>query len=330
MNGNGNIPAALKDHLTQAKNLAANRLLRPNYFANVVGVGIGKKVVAGDATPTYSVRVYVISKLELGVLSPATAVPSSFLGVPTDIIEVGRFGRAGRTPNLANGAQTPRPGSPISVQTNAPNVNRGFFGTLGAVVQTGDGAGDSKYILSCNHVMAVNGRVPDGAKIVLSEFVGNQQQLADPDQFVRLTSDGTNAVDCALAKLTSSSPASLTSPANTLRSVGVPALDMQVEKVGAGTGSTKGTIVDVDVDLYVDYSFGTFRFENQVMIDSGSDGTDFATVGDSGSLIVDTGTGQAVAMIFAGSGRFAVACPLQAVLQQLAAKAGVPKLEVAI
>ena len=66
-----------------------------------------------------------------------------------------------------------------------------------------------------------------------------------------------------------------------------PGPKVKVTKFGAVTGRTDGTIVDRDADLYIDYSFGTFLFEHQFMIDGGGDGADFATAGDSGSLVVD-------------------------------------------
>ena len=75
-------------------------------------------------------------------------------------------------------------------------------------------------------------------------------------------------------------------------------------------------MVDVDADLYVTFSFGTFRFENQVMIDGGANYV-FATVGDSGSIVADTGAKpKARAMIYAASGQFAVACPLEDALKK--------------
>lgn len=332
---NGSIPPELTDHLTQAKQLAANRLLRPNYFANVAGVGIGKKVVGGDTTPTYSIRVYVVSKINLGALSPATTVPSSFLDLPTDIIEVGRLGRTARLSEAAkvnhakdpDAAPPPRPGSPISVRTNAPNVNQGFRGTLAAVVQAGPGPGDPRYILSCNHVLAVNGRVrkDDDAAIVSAEFVGEQSTIAEPSYFKKLERDGSNSADCALGLLPPYTKVQAAFPDGFTLSPDGPAdskPDMQVTKFGASTGRTYGTIVDADADLYISYSFGTFRLVHQVVIDSGNDYTDFATLGDSGALVVDTGSRRAIAMIFAASGRFAVACPLTAAFKELETAAG--------
>ena len=313
-----------KDHLEQARQLAANRLLRPNYYANVVGVGIGKKLVAGASTPTDCIRVYVLTKLDAGDLSPATQVPGDFLDVPTDIVEVGRFGQGGHRPIPIDEGSAVGPGDPIRVSTPAPNVNSGVTGTLGAIVQDGT---YQKYILSCNHVLAVNGRVPRGANVVSTLSSRNEKTIANGGAYIRLEREDSNTVDCALARLPADSK--LVNDKVQERTPGQkraidcksgetidPQRDMKVGKVGAVTGKSFGIILDIDVELYVDYSFGSFRFEKQVIIDGGPN-SQFAKGGDSGSLVIDTGTGQATAMIFAASGRYAVACPIRQVLDEL-------------
>ena len=312
------------DHLEQARRLAANRLLRPNYYANVVGVGIGKRLKAGESTPTDCIRVYVLTKSDAEDLSPATMVPGDFLDIPTDIIEIGRFGQGGHRPIPFDANSVVGPGDPIRVSTDASNVNSGFTGTLGAIVQ--DGA-YQKYILSCNHVLAVNDRVPMGANIVSTLASKNQKTIADRDAAIRLKREASNTADCALARLPADS--NLVNDKIQERTPGQkraipcksektihPQPNMKVGKVGAVTGKTFGTILDVDVELYVDYSFGTFRFEKQVIIDGGPNSL-FARGGDSGSLVVDMATHQATAMIFAASGRYAVACPIRQVLDEL-------------
>src|SRR5437667_7717509 len=128
--------------LKAAKQKAVECLLHPN--SNVVGIGIGNKVVANKLTDC--VRVYVVAKLDRDDLSPRSLVPPSFFDVPTDVIEVGKFGSRGHRPKLRKQAPPALgPGSRIRVKTEAPNVNEGLTGTLGAVVT--DGADD--YILSC-------------------------------------------------------------------------------------------------------------------------------------------------------------------------------------
>lgn len=322
MNGS-DIP---KEYLEKAKAEAVDHLLNPN--ANVVGVGIGKKVMGGQATQKDCVRIYVVYKeQDKDKLSPAVLVPKTIFDVPTDVIQVERFGRNGRPPRQKEDKEedtTTRPGSPIRVKTNATNVNEGSRGTLGALVTDGK----QKYILSCNHILAVNGRVPKdpkAARIVSAEIVGTDPKIAEPGAFVRFRRDGGNSVDCAVARLTAERvPPTFPDGTLTLYSGDVvpPERGMKVQKFGAATGLTHGTIVDVDADLYVDYSFGTFLFEHQVIIEGVPDEEEFASAGDSGSLVVAEAqekVSQATAMIFAASGKFAVACPLNNVLEELGA-----------
>jgi hypothetical protein len=202
-------------------------------------------------------------------------------------------------------------GAPIRVDTSVPNVNSGFTGTLGAVVTDGT----ERYILSCNHIMAVNGRVPPGADIVSAATVNKPAKLAKAKEFISLSRDLSNSVDCGVALLPKDAPvegAKLNSDLPT-----DPKPRRNVTKIGAVTGETMGRIVDIDADLYVDYSFGTFRFDNQVIIDGRRDDIEFATAGDSGAIVVDIETKQATAMIFAASGRFAIACSLPKVFAEL-------------
>jgi hypothetical protein len=325
--------------LRQAKEEAVKKLLGPN--SNVVGVGIGKRVKGGKETAEDCVRVYVVSKNpDPNDLSSNSKVPSSFCkgAVGTDVIEVGRFGRRrvplkprGATPPKPPRSTNPQPGSLIRVKTNAPNVNEGFRGTLGAVVTDGT----DKYILSCNHVLARNGRVPEKhATIVSAEFVGTQGEIAKPGCFVEIDPDGGNSVDCALAvlPLNGNKVHAMFPDGFKLSPDGPddPKPDMKVTKFGGVTHQTSGTIVDTDVDLCIEYSFGTFRFEHQVMIDGGcigdggctdDDGEDnvnhFAAAGDSGSIVIDESTYRPIGIVFAASGRFAVACPLKTALEKL-------------
>jgi hypothetical protein len=313
--------------LKQAKQEAVKQLLRPN--RNIVGIGIGKKITRNEPTSQDCVRVYVVSKICMDDLAANSAVPSQILGAPTDVIAIGRFGRTGR-PALRTDT-TPRPGSAIRVKTLAPNVNQGQRGTLAAIVTDGV----YRYILSCNHILAVNGRVPCDAEVVSAEFVGAEQTIAKPGNFIPFARNSANSVDCALALLPTDNKVQATFPQDFKLSTNTPAdphAEAKVTKFGAVTARTEGTIVDTDVDLYMDYSFGTFYFEHQVMIDGGWGGPYFAAAGDSGSLVVDTSTasGAAIGLIFGASGRFAVACPLGAALQQLAQQLKVGNLSLVI
>ena len=54
---------------------------------NVHAVGIGKKVSGDNPTNEACVRIYVVQKLPLSLLSPRDVIPQTLDGVPTDVIE---------------------------------------------------------------------------------------------------------------------------------------------------------------------------------------------------------------------------------------------------
>ena len=322
------VPDSVALQLQNAKELAVNRLLRPNSFSNIVGVGLGRKLVAGEPTDTRCIRVYVQTKRDENEILSSELVPSTILDIPTDIIQVGRLGRAGnrRDPRDDHDHAGAGPGSSIRLVTDASNVNQGATGTLGAVVVAGNG---QQYILSCNHVLNVNGRVrPQNTKVVTPSLSHDARPIATPGEFFIELVSGKNCVDCAIAPLVE--PGLVKTNFRALHSAGDSAVGsadrgQYVRKDGAITGLTSGTVVDVNADFYVEYSFGTFLFTDQIVIQG--DDENFAADGDSGSVVVDPEARRAVGLIFAESGGFAIACPLAEVLRQLSLKA--PGLKVA-
>jgi hypothetical protein len=78
-------------------------------------------------------------------------------------------------------------------------------------------------------------------------------------------------------------------------------LGMQVVKSGRTTGNTKGRCVGVKGVSQVSYDAGKVgRFVDQNVFSS-DDGS-FSAAGDSGSMILEAGTNNFVALLFAGSG----------------------------
>lgn len=310
----------LDPKLLKAKRKAANQLLKTGSTGNVLAVGIGQKIKDGEEKATKCIRIYVQSKLPPADLPSkddnlraSAMLPKTFEGFTTDVIEIGRFGRAGVVLK-----QPPQqgPGSPIRLDTAASNVNSRATGTWGAVVQYG---AKNNFILSCNHILSVNGRVPPGTKIVSGALCGVGMKplpiatFPGEGYFVEIGTDP-NAVDCALARL-KEAPANIT-PVK-LES---PQRGTRVTKVGAASSTTHGIIVDTHADVSVDYSFGSFRFNNQILIkgivDNGQQ-TEFAVDGDSGAIVVDDVTGAPIGMVFGEAGEYAVACPLTKVLARL-------------
>jgi hypothetical protein len=92
-------------------------------------------------------------------------------------------------------------------------------------------------------------------------------------------------------------------------------LSMPVRKFGRTTGYTEGTITLINATVDVGYSTQagkkTARFVGQVMTTSMSQG------GDSGSLIVEQGSQNAIGLLFAGSGSATIFTPIDRVLNKL-------------
>src|SRR5262249_2421308 len=155
-----------KEAQARAKYVLVARYLGKPDGRNVVGVGIGNKFTDGVDTGVPSVRVYVSKKIEnRDDVSKASLIPEEILGVKTDVIEIDhRLSpnpgvRRGGPPNLQNaaGGNGARPGSSIGPKVSVPNVSPIVAGTLGAVLYD-EQEPKNRYILSCNHVLSVDGR----------------------------------------------------------------------------------------------------------------------------------------------------------------------------
>ena len=288
---------------------------------NVVGVGIGRKRVAGRLTATTCVRVYVKHKLAKVAMSAAALVPARINGVDTDVIETGAF-RAFALSASAKKARSKlrpiQPGCSVGFVFPPPKDNFVMAGTLGAIV-TRQG---QTFLLSNNHVLADEGQLALGAPIYQPGLLDGGKVVTDLvatlAQFIPLVPAG-NSVDVAIAK--ADAPAQVSSKfvsGVSLKST-VPltaTVNLAVHKVGRTTGYTRGVIEDISADVKVGYDTGEFLFNNQIII-KGAAGVAFSDAGDSGSLIVDRASGRATGLLFAGSTSFTIANHIEAVLLAL-------------
>jgi hypothetical protein len=126
---------------------------------NVVGVGVGAKIVKGKTTDRPSVRLYVARKLSKGLLSPALTLPAEIDGVDTDVVELGRLQAQGLSARLRK--RPAKPGCSIGFALAGAHADLLMAGTFGAVVSR-DG---SMFILSNNHVLACENELPIGTPI---------------------------------------------------------------------------------------------------------------------------------------------------------------------
>jgi len=96
---------SIRDPLLLAKSAAVERFLktakpRPTFTAsiasarpehNVVGVGVGSKLVEGRSTDQKCVRFYVERKVNKDAIPPDYVLPERIADIETDVIETGRF-----------------------------------------------------------------------------------------------------------------------------------------------------------------------------------------------------------------------------------------------
>lgn len=288
-----------------AKEKAASALRR---YPNVVGVGVGLKLVAGERTSTVAIRVYVDQKVPEHELAPDEVLPKELESIPTDVIE-DRF-------RIHSDDDHTRWRALLIGGISVGNVNTGGSGTLGTTVfdqKTGE-----QLLLSNWHVLCGRAECAVGENIIQPGTGGGDTGDAG-DVVARLVRTSlTDVVDCGVARVTGHrllfedilglGPARGHRPA---------VLGETVRKSGRTTGVTVATVSDVDASVDIDYSelgMGVRHFDHQVVIE----GDDASRPGDSGSAWLNEAN-EMVALNFAGgdSGHRATANPVEAVVDAL-------------
>jgi hypothetical protein len=207
-------------------------------------------------------------------------------------------------------------------------------GTLGALVNRGG----SNYVLSANHAIAISGAAKSGDPIIQPGLVDvscTASKAHTVANFSQAPALKTSNVDAAIALVV---PGTVDTSGGILGlgadgGSGAPASDtlapsvgMPVAKSGRSTGLTCSSISSVNTSVKVDYQEGcdtgtkfTATFSNQIVIN----GAPFSSSGDSGSLIVNSQTAQAVGLLYGGSDTDTVANPIGDVLNALRDAGGV-------
>jgi len=256
---------------------------------NVVGVGIGEQIVDDKPTGAIALKFLVRFKYPVHELSRRVLLPKSVNGLLVDVEEVGFFrrfvtARPKKTVQAATVMPDPkaklRPAQPgCSIGYRDPNNEVIMAGTFGALVKDNKGV----YILSNNHVLADENRLPVGAGIyqpgLLDGGSPETDQIAALSRFIELKATG-NQVDCAIAKaanknLVSADVLRIGEPAGTTQA----AIDMSVHKFGRTTAYTVGRVTSIDTDVAVGYETGNFTFLEQIII-VGQNGIPFSGGGD--------------------------------------------------
>ncbi len=292
---------------------------------NLVGVGIGEKISDGFRTGTLAVKFLVRAKYPPQDIGKGHRLPKAIAGLPVDVEEVGLFRSFRPTGEAMAPAATQvnprtktRPAQPgCSIGYADPAGQFKMAGTLGALVSDTNGT----YILSNNHVLTDESRLPAGSPIfqpgLLDGGNAGTDGIASLTRFIPFQAGILNQVDCAITQV-----ANLGDVSNSILQIGAPKgvgaaqIDMTVEKFGRTTAYKAGQVTSIDTDVTVGYDTGNFAFGGQIII-VGLDAQPFSGPGDSGSLIVERNSKLAVGLLFAGSSTHTIANHISDVLSAL-------------
>jgi hypothetical protein len=281
----------LKQHEDRAREVKQRHAARLGAYANVTGVGVGLRTVAGKLTNEVAVRVYVRRKLPLSELSPADVLPREIDGVKVDVVE-GEFVfmQDGAGP-LAQAERTARH-FPFLTPGISVGGLRVTAGTLGAAVY--DVAGGLQLVLSNWHVLCGDPNCVPGEPIVQpGVFDGgtvNRDVVASLHRFAH-----TDRLDAAVAVVNGERFLRDAIPGiGLVRGASGAVLGSRVRKSGRTTGLTTGIVDDVSADVEV----SGIQFRDQISVVRDDDSIIVAG-GDSGSLVVNQ-ENMAVGLLFGG------------------------------
>ncbi len=306
--------------------------------ANVVAVGVGYKITAGQKTSNLSIVCSVTQKKAASQLSSQDMIPKTLEDTPTDVVQTGII-RA-----LPSRTDKIRP-APGGVSIGHRDITAG---TLGCLVKKND----QIFILSNNHVLANSNQAAIGDPILQpGPYDGGSYpdaHIADLEDFVQINFIGLpddcpiantiadflnrianllgshvrlqainqqaldNLVDAAIAR-----PLNPDDVSHEILEIGqiqgsaVAELGMAIKKSGRTTGLTTGVVEQVDVSVNVQYGEGKIAsFTDQLMAGAMSQG------GDSGSAVLND-SNQLVGLLFAGSDTTTVINRIQNVFSAL-------------
>ncbi|HEY8021855.1 MAG TPA: hypothetical protein VIH93_12185 [Thermoanaerobaculia bacterium] len=263
---------------------------------NVVGIGIGEKVVDGEPTGRLAIKVFVKQKLDESAVDSQAMVPATVGDIETDVEETGEIEAF-----MFNSRQRP---APCGVSIGNCNVN--LAGTLGCLVRRGS----RTYLLSNNHVMAAVNQGPVGVGIpqpgLFDSGTCPGDVIAELTRWIAVSFTGPNLVDCAIARVSDLSLVNACilrddgSLATIVLPIVAPALNLAVQKSGRTTQNTQGAIDAVNITINVGYGPGQLaQFRHQFRVRGNP--APFSDHGDSGSLVTTVAGNQPVGLLFAGN-----------------------------
>lgn len=218
---------------------------------------------------------------------------------------------------------------PLQAGASIGNINMlslGYCdaGTIGGFPKTPDG---QRVLLSCNHVLAHDtpgeSIAQIGQSIIQPGTIDGGDTINDVSgtlaKWIKIVPKGSglNGFDCAYEIINPDISINLTNLCNYNISgytIPFPGIGMNIQKAGRTSRCTTGTIVALDVTMDVNYSLTSTpalaTFTNQIQTSS-----NFAQSGDSGSVVVESYTWNAVGLLFAGASDGTAWCNVMADLE---------------
>jgi len=300
--------------LARVRFSAAGMALAPASTSPITNV-VGVAVATSPSSSEPSLQILVRKKFEPHRIPDEHMLPTSHAGVAISVVEAGVLSKFQDPMSIV------RPLTPgISVGPSGISV----AGTLGAVLTDGT----KRYVLSNNNVLADENRAGQGTAVwqpglldggVVTDVIGTLS--AAPN----LSFTNSNQVDCAVAEIDNVPSTNAIPNEVALEAVTPPALGMQVFKYGRTTEKTVGQVTSVHLETDVVYESGSAHFVQQFAITC-NDGSAFSDVGDSGAVIRDAATGNAIGLLIGGSPQQSIANDITLVLQSLMQALGVNQL----
>jgi hypothetical protein len=288
----------------QARRVLSRHSLRLLRRVGVVGVDLGIKRTAGELVPGPCIRIHVEKKLAEDALQANRRFPRKLGGVPVDVVE-SRFAVRMGCPDEALAHRVFA--VPLLGGVSVGRFGESTFGTLGAIVVTGDGTLGG---LTCAHVCEA------GDLVFQPHEVGARIGTVTTDVLDSTADAALIAFDSDRA----SSPAvfAFGAVSNLPRDVVPEELPLAVDLVGACSGHTRGLVVATEFQGVIDYPDGARVVRGQLCIEPAEDRV-FARQGDSGAGVLagDRFVGLLIAAGPEELGGTGVATPMSRVLEKL-------------
>lgn len=247
--------------------------LSHEFSSKLVGVGVAEKKTNRCNSGRWGVTFYVKRKLRKTSLSRKLMLPSSYQGIPCDVIECRTARPATAYPSYSSVNDPLRPGCQIGVVGD----NANHKGTLGGFMQGPDRA---RYLISNCHVLSPDDLASKG-KIVYQPAPGvpGSRPIGVVTHVIPLLE--VNDVDLAVARINEEVAIDPSNYWGPVPGTGPLEARERVRKYGAGNGNQTGRCKALYTDIGWEINGKHHSFRNL----QGFTPRLFATKGDSGSLV---------------------------------------------